>query len=138
MANAADFQEMVRRFLHDEISVQELEDWCASASWNIHKSSPGLQQLAYQVQGALSEYSNSDIDYSQLRKELANAILPFRVVVRLTSTIDFRVLGAPPWMEAPTRSSVERRVLPKPTKAAAYYEIGATFVPEIKHSRVTA
>ena len=71
MARALEAAEKVSAFLADRISLEELEDWSASFSWNIHRSDDEqAQAIAYQVRGILNEYSD-DVSEERIRKELA-------------------------------------------------------------------
>jgi len=71
MANASGAASRVSEYLADRISLEELEDWSASFSWNIHKSDDEqAQAIAYQVRAILNEYSDDATD-DRIRKELA-------------------------------------------------------------------
>lgn len=78
MASASEIRRNVQEFLDDKRSLESLDDWSASYSWNIHnRSDAETRDLAYAVRGALVEYSSGDLDRVALREELANAIRPF-------------------------------------------------------------
>lgn len=99
MASVNEISAQVRAFLGDRISLQELEDWSASYSWNIHqRADQETQNLAYAVRGLLVDYSSGDIDEATLRRELATAALPFvlsAVRISLKSSDTVFVLSAP-------------------------------------------
>jgi hypothetical protein len=59
------------RFLGNEMSLDDFEDWFVEKSWNAQKDSDLLaQRLAYAIELRLAEYSNDHLSESELRREL--------------------------------------------------------------------
>ena len=107
MASVNEISDQVLEFLSDRISLQELEEWSASYSWNIHRrAGRKIQDLAYAVRGMLVEYSSGDIDEMKLRKGLADAIRPF-AVIRVSVLTKKVVFGKPPAFALSTNPSIE-------------------------------
>lgn len=65
-------REHVRQFLEGAASLDEFEDWLASASWNMHQDSDAnAQQLAGALELRLAEYSIGHLDDEGLRDDFA-------------------------------------------------------------------
>ena len=59
------------RFLTNEITLDDFEDWLISKSWNMHLDSSGeAQSLASEIELCLSEYSSGHLELEELRAEL--------------------------------------------------------------------
>lgn len=72
MIAESEIRERLIRFLRDEMSLQEFEDWLVSNSWNMHlDSSPSAQDLVAAIELILSEYSSGHRKYSEVRNEFA-------------------------------------------------------------------
>ncbi len=70
MASALEASNRIAEFLADRISLEQLEDWSASFSWDIHRiDDEQAQAIAYQVRAILNEYSDDAIE-DRIRKEL--------------------------------------------------------------------
>jgi hypothetical protein len=80
MPNTQDIIEKVEAVLIGGMSVERFQDWFGPYTWNIHKrSGAAVQDLVYQIDLLLSEYTSDDLSESELRKELEDAISPFVV-----------------------------------------------------------
>jgi len=68
------------RFLSDELSLDNFEDWFVQNSWNIHKS-PDLvgQRLAYAVELRLAEHDSGHLPERDLRRELGELVKSYSV-----------------------------------------------------------
>jgi hypothetical protein len=70
MASASEASNKIAEFLADRVSLEQLDDWSASFSWDIHKTGEEqAQAIAYQVRAILNEYSD-DASEDRIRKEL--------------------------------------------------------------------
>ncbi len=59
------------RFLTNEISLDDFEDWLVSKSWNMHlDSSAAAQSLASEIELCFSEFSSGHMNMAELRDEL--------------------------------------------------------------------
>jgi hypothetical protein len=78
MASVHEISDQIAEFLAGRLSLDQLEDWSAEYSWNIHKrTDKGTQALAYRVRSILNAYFD-EVGEKELREELAIAIRPFR------------------------------------------------------------
>jgi hypothetical protein len=69
MANAPEIRKQLARFLSEQISLDEFEQWFAPYSWNIHKGGDAeSQRLAFAIEHKLSQFED---DCDDLRVELA-------------------------------------------------------------------
>jgi hypothetical protein len=95
MASVFEISAQVASFLADRLSLEQLEDWSAEYSWNIHKrADDSTQALAYQVRAILNAYSN-DLCEDGLRRELAIAVRPFVQLARVSVPTIPLVYGQP-------------------------------------------
>lgn len=95
MAELYEIVHKVEAFLANVLSLQELEDWSAEFSWNIHKRSDSeAQSLAYQIRAILNAFSDDEAE-SGLRKELAEAVRPFSFAVPVYAKPIEIVVGRP-------------------------------------------
>lgn len=71
MANQLDIElrTWVQRFVDDEISMAELSDWFASATWGIDDS-----ELVNDVSLVLAEHSSGDLDEAGVRSALTGMV----------------------------------------------------------------
>ena len=68
------------RFLSNEISLDDFEDWLVSKSWDMHQdSAQQAQKLVGAIELRLAEYSESHIDLETLHREL----IPFATEVNI-------------------------------------------------------
>lgn len=59
------------KFLSNEISLDQFEDWLASKSWDMHKDSiASAQKLVSAIELRLAEYSSGHGELEALRAEL--------------------------------------------------------------------
>ncbi len=64
-------REHLGRYLRQELSLDQLEDWIAQQSWNMHKDSDeAAQKLASAIELRLAEHSSGHLDEPSLREEL--------------------------------------------------------------------
>lgn len=74
MASVHEISDQVAAYLANRLSLEQLEDWSAEYSWNIHeRADEETKALAYRVRAILNAYSD-DADESSLQEELAAAI----------------------------------------------------------------
>jgi hypothetical protein len=97
-------RQWLARYLHDEVSLDQFEDWLVQRSWNMHlDSEPSAQRLASAIELRLAEYSSGHLDDNELRLEL----LPF--VTTYTATVHFgRGEGSAPSSDAQNNSPTPR------------------------------
>jgi hypothetical protein len=63
------------RFLNDELSLEDFEDWFVQNSWNVHKIPDlVLQRLVYAVELRLAEMSSEHLSEDEFRRELADLV----------------------------------------------------------------
>ena len=80
----ADYQirEQLARYLHKEISLDQLEDWLVQRSWNMHlDSGESAQHLASAIELRFAEYSSGHLDELALRNELVPFVTKYSVQV---------------------------------------------------------
>lgn len=71
-------REKISRYLRDEISLDQFEDWLVQRSWNMHRDSDeGAQKLASAVELRLAEHSSGHLDEPALRNELLSLVTRF-------------------------------------------------------------
>jgi hypothetical protein len=76
MPSAREISDQVENFLAKQISLEQLEDWSAEYSWNIHqRADSDVRGLAYQIEAILNAYSGDSED--AIRKALEEAVHPF-------------------------------------------------------------
>lgn len=89
------------RFLSNEISLDQLEDWLVSQSWDMHQDSFGAaQKLVSAIELRLAEYSSDHISLQDLRNEFvqystdisvllpsSNAVVTYACSSNLTTTL---------------------------------------------------
>lgn len=64
-------REKLSRFLRNDISLDQFEDWLAQSSWNMHvDSDPSARKLASSIELRLAEHSSGHLDERALRDEL--------------------------------------------------------------------
>jgi hypothetical protein len=72
MVSSSQIKEQLARFLDNQISLDEFEDWFVQNTWNIHLSgSVSAESLTFAVEESLSEYSSQHIGEPILRQELS-------------------------------------------------------------------
>ena len=77
-------RQWLARYLHEEISLDQFEDWLVQRSWNMHRDSKeSAQKLAAAIELRLAEHSSGHLDKDQLRSEL----MPF--VTTYSATLHF-------------------------------------------------
>jgi len=97
-------RQWLARYLHDEVSLDQFEDWLVQRSWNMHQDSEqSAQKLASAIELRLAEHSSGHLDDNELRLEL----LPF--VTTYTATVHFgRGEGEGPSSSADNNSPTPR------------------------------
>lgn len=76
------------RYLSNEISLDDFEDWFVPRSWNFDAAStPSLQDMVSEIELLLAEYSNGHITEEDLRQKF----LPFATSYK----ISYLLGGAP-------------------------------------------
>lgn len=75
---ANEIRDRLASYVSNEISIHEFDDWVAQHTWNVHRSGDSeAEQLAFEIEAKLAEFSGGQIDEPSLRHELA-ALLPDR------------------------------------------------------------
>jgi hypothetical protein len=83
-------RQKLAKYLHEEISLDQFEDWLAQRSWNMHRDSEeAAQKLVSAIELRLAEHSSGHLDSRELHDEL----LPF--VTSYTATVNFGSTDAP-------------------------------------------
>jgi hypothetical protein len=76
--SADDIRAQVARYLAGEIQLDDLEDWIAQRTWNVHATgNEDCQRLAYAIEARLAEHSSGHLDEAALRKELAPLVTSY-------------------------------------------------------------
>lgn len=71
MISESETRERLARYLANEISLDEFEDWLVQASWDAHlDSEQPAQRLAYAIELKLAEFSSGHLREEELREEL--------------------------------------------------------------------
>lgn len=64
-------RDKLNRFLKNEFSLDQFEDWLVQRSWNMHlDSEESAQKLASAIELRLAEHSSGHLDEPALREEL--------------------------------------------------------------------
>lgn len=71
MINESAIMEQLSRYLGNQISRDEFEDWFVQASWNAHRESDLVSfKLVSAIELKLAEYSSGHLSEPDLREEL--------------------------------------------------------------------
>lgn len=74
---AVEIRQELRRFLEGKKSLQAFQEWFASRTWNIEESEDrSAQDLAYEIELRLAEFSNGHWTMSELRELLKLLVKP--------------------------------------------------------------
>lgn len=96
-------REQLQSFLGGALSLDELEDWLAAASWNMHQHAPAdVQKLVGAVELRLAEHSSGHLDEDALHEEF-QVLLLHGYVEPVTYVQAF--LGLPPTVSTITSTS---------------------------------
>ncbi len=73
MVNVAKIKSQIERFLADQVSLGDFNEWLARNTWNVTREQPNSQAriLAGRIELALAEYSEGHLSLRDLRKRLA-------------------------------------------------------------------
>lgn len=72
MITAEQIRERLSDYKRGKTSFEDFDDWFAANSWNAHRICPSsLQNLIYEVEAKLAEYTGGYVDESSLRTNLA-------------------------------------------------------------------
>jgi hypothetical protein len=76
MLTVSEIDDQIGRFLTQQQSLNDLNEWMARNTWNITQEQPDSQAraVARQIELALAEYSNDDLSLSDLRDRLSTLI----------------------------------------------------------------
>lgn len=84
MVELNNIREKLAKFLANEISLQDFEDWFVQQTWSVQKEdNQELRQIVHAIELCLSEFSSEHMDEQELRKELA----PFVLAQELKGTL---------------------------------------------------
>jgi hypothetical protein len=71
MLSVQSLREKLDEYAEGGLSVEALEEWLASSSWDMRRwVSTGLQRVVEHIQASLIEYSDGSIGQDDLRNEL--------------------------------------------------------------------
>lgn len=92
----AELRNQLIRFLSDDLSLDDFEDWFVQNSWNVHQG-PDLiaQRLSYAVELRLAEHDNGHLPDADFQRELRQLVN------------DFTTFGSSPSVIISTGSSTE-------------------------------
>ena len=77
MINESAIFEQLSRYLGNQISLDEFEDWFVQASWNAHlESDPVARKLVSAIELKLAEHSSGHLSETDLQEELRALIEP--------------------------------------------------------------
>jgi prophage DNA circulation protein len=75
MINVPEIRDQVVRYLQNQITLADLNDWLTQRSWNMHLDSPlDAQRLAADVELLLAEYSLGHLSPEQLQDALNDLV----------------------------------------------------------------
>jgi hypothetical protein len=77
MLTVSEINDQIGRFLAQQQSLNDLNEWMARNTWNITQEQPDSQArtIAGQIELALAEYSNGDLTLSDVRERLAELVV---------------------------------------------------------------
>jgi hypothetical protein len=82
MLAANEIREHLAKYLANEVSLSEFEDWLVVHSWNVHQmDNPEAKGLVHSIELRLSEFSSGHLSESALQRELAPLAKPIRTSV---------------------------------------------------------
>ena len=88
MVAELEIRKRLARFLANELSLDDFEDWLVQGSWNAHREGEGpAQQLAYAIELRLAEHSSGHLSLQELRDELAPFVKQYRSLPRRMADI---------------------------------------------------
>lgn len=71
MITEPEIRSQLARFLGNEMSLDQFEDWFVQQSWDAHlNSDESAQKLVYAVELRLAEHSSGHLSQQELRREL--------------------------------------------------------------------
>jgi len=71
MIYASQVRDQLAKYLDDQVSLDDFEDWLVQNSWNMHRDSDQqARDLVAQIELALSEHSSGHLDVDELRTKL--------------------------------------------------------------------
>ena len=71
MVNETEIRGQLARYLVGEIPLDQFEEWLVQGSWDAHLDSEGsAQELAYNVELKLAEFSSGHLSEEELRRGL--------------------------------------------------------------------
>ncbi|MEK9136781.1 MAG: hypothetical protein AAB393_06620 [Bacteroidota bacterium] len=72
MANVNEIREKLAKYLAEDLSLPDFEDWFVQNSWNVHQGNDlEARNLVQAIDLRLSEFSSGHLSEEGLRKELA-------------------------------------------------------------------
>ena len=75
MTEFNNIREKLAKFLANEISLPDFEDWFVQQTWGVQKDdNKELRQVIHAIELRLSEFSSEHMDEQGLRKELASFV----------------------------------------------------------------
>lgn len=87
MIQESEIRAQLVKYLANEMSLDDFEDWFAQHSWNMHKDSTlGAQRLASAIEIRLAEHSSNHLSEEQLREQLRPYVVNYVVTVSFASS----------------------------------------------------
>lgn len=75
MINVSEIRDQVVRYLQNQITLADLNDWLTQRSWNMHLDSPlDAQRLAADLELLLAEYNLGHRSLEQLQEALNDLV----------------------------------------------------------------
>jgi hypothetical protein len=86
MASATEIREQLTRFLSHKQSLRSFVEWLTRNTWNIHRESAAVRQLAGSIELELAEYSNGHLNEKELHSRLSKLVRIAREAPRSSSS----------------------------------------------------
>lgn len=90
-------RQWLTRYLANEISLEQFENWFVPATWEIEKSGNSLAtDLTHEIELRLSEFTNGHLTESELRKKLTPLAQRYsvKIVFGASSTSAYYTTGS--------------------------------------------
>jgi hypothetical protein len=71
MATDQEIREELAKFLANAQTLDSLNEWLSRKTWNIHRESSSVRDLAGAIELRLAEFSNGHCNHAELREHLA-------------------------------------------------------------------
>jgi hypothetical protein len=123
MIAESQIRERLIRFLRNEVSLGEFEDWLVQNSWNMHKDSEeAAQKLVSAIELRLAEHSSGHLSDCELRDELRPFVTNYSVEVWFGNLPSRIVQQEPPNNVAATAKALQVAFPYRPASSQAASE----------------